>query len=284
MQLRQLHRHFLAEVKKIYNEDEATVITAMIFESLIGIDKLALTVNGSTPIQPEWDGILNAALDKLKQDVPVQYITGIAWFYNLPFKVSPAVLIPRPETAELVEAIISFCKAENKKTLLDIGTGSGCIPISIKKNVPHLSVSALDVSDDALEVARENAKSNGVEISWVRADFLDESSWKNLSSFDVIVSNPPYIPVKEKDLLDKNVTAHEPHLALFVPDNDPFVFYEKIALFGKTHLATDGKIFMETHEQYAKQVAALFSDNGYTAQVQSDFYGKERMVMATHSR
>ena len=284
MQLRQLHWNFLNEMKLLYDDHEASVITSMVFESVLGMTNIDLISKGTTVVNSDSQSAIDMALEKLNQHIPVQYVTGTAWFYGLTFIVKPAVLIPRPETEELVSMAINFCEKENKKSLIDLGTGSGCIPISIKTNLPHLNVSALDVSCDALYIAKENAKKHAVEIDWLEVDFLDESSWQNLSMYDVIVSNPPYIPLEEKAEMDKNVTAHEPHLALFVPDESPLIFYEKIALFGKNHLAIGGAIFLETHEKYAGKVAALFNQNGYDTFIQKDFYEKERMVTATRSR
>lgn len=284
MQLKELHTHFLNELKLLYEPHEASVITAMIFESLVGAGKSDIITHPHRIVEKEIQLNIKQALTQLKQHEPVQYVIGQAWFYNLSFKVSPAVLVPRPETEELVSAVIDFIKSGHSKTLLDIGTGSGCIPIIIKKNLPHILVSALDISEDALKIAKENAATHSTEITFIQKDFLDENSWKELPEYDVIVSNPPYIPENEKEKLDKNVTAHEPHLALFVPDNQRLIFYEKIAAFGKKHLSPDGCIFLETHESYAKQVADHFLEQGYEAVIKKDFYEKDRMVMATRRR
>lgn len=284
MQLKELYIHFVNELKLIYDSHEASVISSMIFESIAQINKSALITHPHQIVEKEMFNKLNDALSQLKLQVPVQYITGHAWFYNLQFKVSPAVLVPRPETEELVKMLIDFIKAHHKKTVLDIGTGSGCIAVSVKKNLPEISMHAIDLSEAALAIAKENSVAHLTEITWQQMNFLDEDQWKLLPLFDVIVSNPPYIPLKEKDTLDKNVTAHEPHMALFVPDNQPLIFYEKIAAFGKDHLTKAGSIFMETHENYANEVAVLFNENGYKAIVQKDFYEKERMVTATRFR
>ncbi len=281
MQLKEYYIHFVNELKQFYDAHEASVICNMIFESTAQINNSALIIHPHQIIEKEMLDKLNEALTQLKLQVPVQYITGHAWFYNLQFKVSPAVLVPRPETEELVKIGIDFIITQNKKTVLDIGTGSGCIAISIKKNIPEISMHAIELSQAALAIAKENAVAHLTEITWQQMNFLDEEQWKLLPMFDVIVSNPPYIPLKEKDKLDKNVTAHEPHLALFVPDKQPLIFYEKIAAFGKDHLTKDGSIFMETHESYANEVAAHFNVNGYEAIVQKDFYEKERIVTAT---
>lgn len=284
MQLKELYTHFLKELKPLYGADEASVISAMIFETIAQIDKSTLIIHPHRSIEKEKLNKINLALEQLKLFVPVQYIIGLVWFYNLQFKVSPAVLVPRPETEELVKMAVDYIKTHHKQTVLDIGTGSGCISISIKKILPDIFVSAIEISESALMIAKENASTHQTDVEWIQINFLDENQWKNLPIYDVIVSNPPYIPENEKDKLDKNVTEHEPHLALFVPDNQPLIFYEKIAAFGKKHLAKTGSIFMETHEDYAKEVAAYFIEQGYAAVVKKDFYEKERMVMATRSR
>lgn len=284
MQLKELHTHFLNELKLLYEPHEASIITAMVLESLAGAGKSDIIIHPHRIVEKEIQLKIEQALTLLKQHQPVQYVIGQAWFYNLLFKVSPAVLVPRPETEELVAAVIDFIKPGHSKTLLDIGTGTGCIPISIKKNLPQILVSALDISEGALAIAKENAATHLTEISFIQMNFLDENSWKRMPVFDVIVSNPPYIPENEKEKLDKNVTAHEPHLALFVPDNQRLIFYEKIAAFGKDNLSPNGCIFLETHESYAKEVAAHFLEQGYEAIIKKDFYEKERMVIANRRR
>lgn len=281
MQLRELYIHFVNELKQCYDSHEASVISSMIFEFVAQINKSAVITHPHQIVEKEILNKLNDALSQLKLFVPVQYITGHAWFYNLLFKVSPAVLVPRPETEELVKIVFDFIQTHHKKNILDIGTGSGCIAVSLKKNLPEISMYAIELSEAALAIAKENGVAHSTEINWQQMNMLDEDQWQLLPIFDVIVSNPPYIPLKEKDKLDKNVTTHEPHLALFVPDNQPLIFYEKIAAFGKKHLAGNGSIFMETHENYAKEVAAHFNKNGYEAFVQKDFYEKERIVTAT---
>jgi release factor glutamine methyltransferase len=284
MILRALYNLFLNELKVLYNEDEAAVITLMVFECLAGFNRQAIISLPLAEVNDTTQKKLNEALAELKNHKPVQYVTGSAWFYQLQFNVTPAVLIPRPETEELVSAVIDFCKKEAKTTLLDIGTGSGCIPIAVKKNLEHMQVSAIDISEDALQVAKENALLHAEDIRFECSNFLNEKTWKNSNFYDVLVSNPPYIPEDEKQRLDKNVTAYEPHLALFVPVDNRLIFYEKIARFGKQHLLPGGKIFMETHELYAKEVAEIFAAMGYEIIIQKDFYEKERFVFATHSR
>ncbi len=281
MFLKEFHRFFLEELKLVYEAAEAASITDMIFESLAGIHKQTLITQPNHTVETALEQQLKTALQRLKQMEPVQYVIGYAWFCTLRFKVSPAVLVPRPETEELVEEVLDYLEKYPLETLLDIGTGSGCIPISIKNKFPALKVTAIDVSEAALEVAKENGVNLVADVHFIKNNFLLQEGWKNLGKFDVIVSNPPYIPEIELGTMQQNVTAFEPHLALFVPNNERFIFYENIATFGLEHLAANGCIFMETHEDFAKEVQAIFTDLGYKAIIKKDFFGKERMVMAT---
>ena len=284
MQLREFYNHFLEQLKPLYAYEEAAAISSMVFEHFAKADRTAIITHPQQAIDPPELILLEDALLQLKRNVPVQYVIGTAWFAGLPFKVTPAVLIPRPETEELVLAALEFCRKNNSKTVLDVGTGSGCIPISMKKDLDCLEVHAVDVSKDALQVAEENAVANSTRVSFIELDFLQEKNWEILPRYDIIVSNPPYIPEQEKNILDKNVTTHEPHLALFVPDNKALIFYEKLALFALHHLNADGGVFMETHENLAKEVAAHFSAKGYQARIAKDMFEKERMVIASRSR
>jgi release factor glutamine methyltransferase len=226
---------------------------------------------------------LNHALERLQRHEPVQYVLGEAWFYKRKFVVNNHVLIPRPETEELVEEIVNyvFRIMNDKPGILDIGTGSGCIAISIKKELPQSEVVAIDVSQNALDVAKGNAILLGAEVAFKQLDFLKEDRWNELSLYDIIVSNPPYIPFVEKDTLSRNVTEYEPNEALFVLDNDPFVFYKKIAKFSKEHLEKRGRIYVEVHENYAKDVEQIFTDYNFKeVSIGKDIYGKERIVRA----
>lgn len=284
MQLREFYNHYLSELKPLYEFEEASAISSMIFEYFANADKTAIITNPQQDIQPEELILLEDALLQLKRNTPVQYVIGHAWFAGLPFKVTPAVLIPRPETEELVMAAVDFCKKNSSKTLLDIGTGSGCIAVSIKKQLLFLDVNAIDISREALMVSKENSLRNEAPVNFFQMDFSDETNWHILKQYDVIISNPPYIPEQEKEMLEKNVTSHEPHLALFVPNNQALMFYEKIAAFGVLHLADGGSIFMETHENLAKEVAEHFNNRGYNAMIKKDMFEKERMVIANRCR
>jgi len=279
MTIKEIQQQYLTELEKIYSLGEAAVITTMIFESIANISKQDLLLRPNVDIENNTEINLITALKRLQQYEPIQYVIGKAWFYNVAFTVNEAVLIPRPETEELVLEAINFLKLHESKNVLDIGTGSGCIPISIKKNIAGANVTSLDVSNDALKLAAKNASDNAVEISFLHLNFLEEKNHLALPKFDVIISNPPYIPENEKNNLDKNVAKYEPHVALFVPQNDPLLFYKKILIFAGDHLKKDGKIFLEIHEDFAAETANLFTEKNYQVIIKKDMQGKERMLI-----
>jgi len=279
MKLNEFYRHYLSKLRLIYVENEAANITKMVFESLAKISRADVLRNPEMEIEHDIFLSLNQALDKLLNHQPIQYVLGEAWFYHLNFKVSDAVLIPRPETEELVNLVIQHIKTSHQKTVVDIGTGSGCIPISIKKNIPELSITAVDVSKAALDIASTNANVHQVNIDFKQVDFLNEVEREKLGMFDIIISNPPYIPNVEIQSMDKHVTEFEPHLALFVPDEDPLLFYKAILSFAKNHLSERGNIFLETHESFADDVCSLFIAAGFDAKVKNDLFEKPRMVL-----
>ena len=284
MTLQELYKHLINRLQIIYNLNEATILTDWVFESIAGTKRVDITLHPDKVLDIAITKKINNCLDELLQHKPIQYVLGEAWFYKMKFKVNEHVLIPRPETEELVELITNNevrITNDGPLQIVDIGTGSGCIAIALKKEIPTATVTAIDVSDNALAIAKENALLNNVVVNFQQLDFLDENLWGEIPSFDIIVSNPPYIPATEKELLDKNVTEYEPHLALFVPDNAPLLFYEKIALFGKKHLTANGKIFVETHENFAQATAAMFAQSYQQVEIIKDIFGKERMVRAT---
>jgi release factor glutamine methyltransferase len=282
MMLKELYRNFLVQLQKIYSLSEATVITDWVFEKTASLKRSDILKNPEKIISPAAGELIQNTLQELLLHKPIQYVLGEAWFYHMKIKVNEHVLIPRPETEELVEQLIKDRKSKlTDPAILDIGTGSGCIPIAIKKNLPASKLTAIDISKDALALAKENAALHNTHISFTELDFLNEGNWPALGMFDVIISNPPYIPVTEKEKLDKHVTDFEPHLALFVPEKAPLIFYEKIAVFGRDHLLPNGKIYLETHEDYAKETAALFHNNYQTVMIKKDIYGKERMIIIT---
>lgn len=221
---------------------------------------------------------------RLLRGEPVQYILGEADFYGLKFFVDPRVLIPRQETEELVHWVLESWKESGKpggKKVLDIGTGTGCIPITMKHQAPVLDVYGLDVQADILQLAGENAQRNNTDITWIEQDILDASQWDKIGQFDYIISNPPYIPPSQRHLMPEHVLAYEPELALFAPENDPLVFYREIGLFAYQNLRGGGYLFFETNEFNAERVGSLLKDIGFTeVELRQDLAGKDRMLRA----
>lgn len=282
MMLKELYRNFLIQLQKIYSLNEATLITDWVFEKNAAVKRADILKNPEKIISADSSKLIQDALQELLSHKPIQYILGEAWFYRLKFKVNPHVLIPRPETEELVEQLIKDRRSKlTGPVILDIGTGSGCIPVAIKKNLPAAVVTAIDISEEALALARENAAMHHAHISFMALNFLDEKNWPSLPVCDIIISNPPYIPVSGKESMEEHVTRFEPHLALFVPDESPLLFYEKIAAFGKTNLLHNGRIYLEIHEDHAQATAALFRKDYQTVMIKKDMYGKERMILVT---
>ena len=276
-----LYKHFVEQLKIIYDEREANNIADWVFESIASIKRIDRVSVKQKQLNNAEVEQLGDALEKLLAHIPVQYILGEAWFYKMKLKVNEHVLIPRPETEELVEWIVQEFKIQNSKfKILDIGTGSGCIAIALKKEFPAAEIFAIDVSKDALQVAKENADDQKAQMNFSQIDFLNEESWKQLLSFDFIVSNPPYIPENEKKNLAKNVVDHEPHIALFVKDIDPFIFYKKIASFADTYLNEKGKVFVEVHEDYATEVQKIFADKNFKTEMKRDIFERDRMICA----
>jgi release factor glutamine methyltransferase len=227
----------------------------------------------------EGEKILKIVIN-LKQNEPIQYILGKSFFCDLPFNVTPSVLIPRPETEELVYLIIAENKTKEKVTILDIGTGSGCIPISLAKNIANATISSIDISEDCLTLARENALLNNVYITFIKADILHDRL--QFDSLDIIVSNPPYILESEKAVMQANVLEYEPHLALFVPDNDALLFYKAIIEKAKDWLVDTGLLYFEINERFGKEICSYALQNGYSdAYCIKDIFEKDRFVKIT---
>jgi release factor glutamine methyltransferase len=269
------------QLQRMYDAGEAAAISDWVLEAYTHANRHQRRLSANQEIEATELTKMEDAVQQLLQHKPVQYVLGYAEFYGLKFRVNEAVLIPRPETEELVEWMITAYKnQQDGLAILDIGTGSGCIPISLKKHLPQAVVSSIDVSAAALQVAQQNATGNAVEVHFQQLDFLDENVWQPFGKYDVIVSNPPYIPQQEKAMMDEHITAWEPATALFVPEERPLLFYEKIAHFGKAHLQSGGAIFMETHQDYAGAVQQLFTEQGYTTTLRKDLHGNERMVKA----
>lgn len=265
----------------IYDESEAAAISDWLIEYLTGIKRAQRISHHKTLLTAEQAAQLESFLERLIRHEPVQYVLNEAWFCGFKFYVDRHVLIPRPETEELVEWIISGCKFPiGQLTILDIGTGSGCIAVALKRRLGKAEVWSCDSSHEALRVAEKNATDLGVTVQFRELDFLDEAQRDPLPRFDIIVSNPPYIPEKDKTDMQPNVLNYEPAAALFVPDDDPLVFYKAIATFGKTHLQPGGAIYMELHENTGAAAARFFEANNYSTELKKDMQGKDRMLKA----
>ena len=271
----------LNKLSIIYDKSEASQITDWVMEYLTGSKKAERMLYKNAAITDKEEYLLQQYIERLMQQEPVQYVLNEAWFSGLKFYVDKNVLIPRPETEELVEWIISNRKfPDSDLKILDIGTGSGCIPISLKRKVQKSTMWACDISAAALEVAKRNATALGAEVNFILLNFLDSNTWQQLPFFDIIVSNPPYIPEIDKKQMQANVLQYEPATALFVPDNDPLVFYKAIAEFGKTHLNKAGCIYTEIHEDLGEATMAIFQSAGYTTELKKDMHQKDRMIKA----
>lgn len=281
MTLREATFSLLKQLRTIYAEGEADSITDWVMEHITGSKKVERMMYKNSPITKAEEEQLQKITGRLLLHEPVQYVLNEAWFCGLKFYVDNHVLIPRPETEELVEWIISNCKFPvDQLSILDIGSGSGCIPVSLKRRLRKAEVWSCDSSAAALEVARRNATSLGTEINFIQLDFLDEQARKQLPLFDIIVSNPPYIPENNREQMQANVLNYEPHTALFVPNNDALVFYSAIAEFGKTHLNHGGAIYAEIHEDFGPDSIKVFESRGYKTELKKDMQGKNRMIKA----
>ena len=264
--IKDILRYFREELQDVYSKDELESIIAYCFEYYLKLNRAELVSKADQTISESELLKLNFAIKDLKIQKPIQYILGEADFYQLKFKVNEHVLIPRPETEELVYLIINDTKKNAESlSILDIGTGSGCIPIALKKNILSAKVTAMDVSADALEVAKQNANQNGVEIEFVCDSILNPTSHLSHLSFhfDIIVSNPPYISVSEKAGMDKNVVAFEPHLALFVENDNPLLFYEVICNFALKALKKKGIIYLEINQRLGPETKNLLENKGF---------------------
>ena len=281
---KQLYQYISNQIT-IYPPKEAQAITYMLLKHYLRLSNVDVLVDrplGDNKIQPDWGLII----ERLNNSEPVQHIIGSEEFCGLKFNVSSSVLIPRPETEELVRLITKdFAEPDEKVSILDIGTGSGCISIVLSRFLPHASVSAWDVSESALTVAKENAQQLMATVDFQLNDILKIASEPSsiLSTFDCIVSNPPYVTYSEAEKMSSNVLRFEPHLALFVEDNSPTLFYEAIAKFGTTNLKENGKCYVEINEHFGPETQKVFLDHGYSDVVLiQDIHGKDRFVKATY--
>ena len=277
MNLQQANKHIVNELINIYDKREAQNICNLLLENITTLTKIERLTNANILLTQLQQNQLNKALQQLLQHKPIQQILGYTWFYKNKFFVDESVLIPRSETEELVALILQENK-NNAFNILDIGTGSGCIAISLKHQLPNATITAIDISHKALQIAKKNAAAIDVDINFIELDFLNEDTWKALPRFDLIVSNPPYITEFEKLEMRNNVLQYEPHLALFTPKNDVLIFYKKIVNFALTHLNTGGKIYAEINETLSIETAEKFINKGFEAIIIKDMQGKNRMI------
>ena len=276
---------FVIALQSLFDPREAQSIARIVFEDCFHLQR---TQFAQATLNDFQISRLESILSALHRKEPLQYILGQADFYGLKFKVDPRVLIPRPETEELVEWVLETIKPASfasSPRILDIGTGSGCIPITLAKKQPQAELWGLDVSPAALALAQENAQLNHVQVEWLEVDILQEALWPqhflNNPTFDLIISNPPYIPEREEVLMPPQVTQYEPHLALFVSDDDPLIFYRQIARFAKQYLRRNGCLFFECNEYNARAVVTMLREMDWEEIVlQKDVSGKERMIRA----
>jgi release factor glutamine methyltransferase len=281
MTFHEAHKTLKQKLIGIYEEREAGNIADWIMEALTQANKADRILRKNQELKQEQEILLLQFTERLLIHEPIQYILNEAWFCGLRFYVDARVLIPRPETEELVEWIIRDCKFPiDSMKILDIGSGSGCISIALKRKLRKPEVWSCDISADALEVARKNAAKLGVEVNFMELDILDPGHQGQLPSFDIIVSNPPYVPEKDGVLLRPNVAGFEPPKALYVPDADPLIFYATIAMLGLKHLHPGGAVYVEIPEDHGTPILKLFNERGYTTELRKDMQGKERMIKA----
>ena len=287
MTLQELKHAFLTELDGQYPKEEINSFFHSLVNHTLHLNKIEVALNPNFDVNNDVAEYFKNALAELKSEKPIQYIIGSTEFYGLPFTVNKNTLIPRPETEELVNWIVKDAQKTNLQptTILDIGTGSGCIAISLAKNLPSAEVYAIDISEKALQVAKQNAKQNGVTVHFIEADILSSDTNLNTTKdlrFDIIVSNPPYIRNLEKVEIKKNVLDYEPHTALFVNDENPLIFYKAIADFAKKNLKKEGKLYLEINQYLGKETTALFQNKGFKSiELRKDLFGNDRMLKAS---
>lgn len=279
MSIRELTHKITQTLQPLYDEREAAAVAYVYVCAKLGMERYEISLRGNELVDESLEAGIQRDIERLAEGCPVQYVLGETEFYGLPFEVSPAVLIPRQETEELVQMVAEQGKGRGV-SIWDVGTGSGCIAVSLAKLLPDAQVFATDISEEALSVARRNAHRNGVEVTFARHDMRDAEHLPfGDRRFDIIVSNPPYIPASDRNSMHRNVTDYEPSLALFVPDDDALWCYDAVARLGRLALNPGGKIYVETYHDFHKGLTALFQQSGFM-NVQSirDLNGRLRFV------
>ncbi len=280
MVVKEIKNLFHRELDTLYGREEVSHFFQLLIAHYLNLDRMVLALDPNITITKQEEQPLFEALQLLKQEYPIQYIIGYTHFYDLKFKVTPSVLIPRPETEELVRKIVEDVKEINRPLrILDIGTGSGCIAVSLAKNLPDAIVFALDISEEALKIAAENALNNEVRLNIIQESILELPDIAMM--FDVIVSNPPYVRELEKDTIKNNVKLNEPHIALFVSDEDPLIFYKRILDFSEKNLKKGGLIYVEINQYLGKETRQLFESKFFLEiELQKDFLENYRIIKA----
>lgn len=269
----------LVSLSALYPGNEAKSVTDILLSRIAGVSGRDIALDPDLTVDEEIASMVMEKMSELMTFKPVQYVTGIASFYGIELVVDSSVLIPRPETEELVKWVIDENQHREGLEILDIGTGSGCIIIALGKNITGSALSASDISEKVLETAKENAEKNSLHVDFRRVDILHEISLAGGKSFDIIVSNPPYVRNSEKAFMQRNVLDFEPSRALFVPDDDPLLFYSAIARFAGKYLKKDGKLYLEINENLGNEMLALLSNQGFSDIVlRKDMQGKDRMI------
>jgi len=304
LKIKELQQAIFLQLSSFLGEGEARAVVRLLMEHFTGYDNLYISLNPQTKIDKNIVNQVNIAVNQILENKPIQYVLGETVFCGLPFLVTDSVLIPRPETEELTRWIIK--ENTHAKKILDIGTGSGCIAVSLAKNLSNCDVYAVEISEDALKIAQKNAELNHVKVNFMQYDILSKSPLfdeiagqarndakqhhhSELVSesplFDVIVRNPPYVRKMEKSFTHKRVLDYEPHNALFVEDKQPLLFYHAILKFGQTHLANNGKLYFEINEHFGKEMIYLYLTYGYNnICLKQDIHGKDRMICGTYSK
>lgn len=279
MSIRELTHKITQTLQPLYDEREAAAVAYVYVCAKLGMERYEIALRGNELVDESMAAGILRDIERLAEGCPVQYVLGETEFYGLPFEVSPAVLIPRQETEELVQMVAEQGKGRGV-SIWDVGTGSGCIAVSLAKLLPDAQVFATDISEEALSVARRNAHRNGVEVTFARHDMRDAEHLPfGDRRFDIIVSNPPYIPASDRNSMHRNVTDYEPSLALFVPDDDALWCYDAVARLGRQALNPGGKIYVETYHDFHEELIALFQTSGYMDVLSiKDLNGKLRFV------
>lgn len=270
-------KQFQTQLPLFYDEMEQLNIFYLVMELVLGFTKADCVLNGNTAVSVEKQNEIEKILSRLQNNEPIQYITGKGYFFGYEFRVTPNTLIPRPETEELVDWVLTEMRKQPNKNwrVLDIGTGTGCIPITIKKEFPLATVSTIDVSVEALEIAKENAVHLQADVTFIQQDILQT---EQLASYDIIISNPPYVRNLEKVEINENVLQHEPHVALFVDDHDPLIFYRKITQLAHNSLNENGILFFEINQYLGIEMQDMISPYFSDLEFRKDFVGNDRMM------